>query len=142
MYSRKPPKSSNNACDFCLWFLVIMKPGVHDNVITDTKIGPLSWGLDCSYNAYDPVKDTNCKNQIKQVRRKFVRNAKAYGEKPRQYVNTPAGCRNDHFYGFGNRFWGNSYPELLKIKKFWDPKNVFHYCNSVGSDENYCCNID
>ena len=143
MYNRRPPKTAkNDGCDFCLWFLVIMKAGVHDNVISDTKIGPLSWGLDCTYNANDPIKSRNCQAKIKRVREKFVKNARKYGEKPRQYVNTPAGCREDHFYDFGNRFWGNSYSRLKEIKKYWDPQDVFRYCHSVGSSEDYCCNID
>ena len=63
-----------------------------------------------------------------------------YGETPRQYVNSPAGCRESQIFpNFGDRFWGQSYPRLLKIKEFWDPKNVFHHCFSVGSSDEKCC---
>ena len=144
MHNRKPPQNGpNDGCDFCLWFLVIMKQGVHDDVIQDTKIGPLSWGLDCTYNANDYAKSRNCQAKIKRVRKKFVKYARKYGETPRQYVNTPAGCREDHFYDFGDRFWGDSYSRLKEIKEYWDPQNVFRYCNSVGSQsDHYCCTID
>ena len=37
------------------------------------------------------------------------------------------------------RYWGNSYPRLLKIKKFWDPENIFNYCQSIGSTNEQCC---
>ena len=37
------------------------------------------------------------------------------------------------------RYWGNSYPRLLKIKEHWDPNRVFDHCHSVGSTRNDCC---
>jgi len=140
MYARGFPKSQNFGCDFCLWILLIMKPGVNDNVIADTKIGPLSWELACSFNPNDPIKAQNCARGIQRVRKKFTYNSKMFGETPRQYVNSPAGCREKQIFpNFGNRFWGNSYGRLLEIKKFWDPQNVFHHCFSIGSTDEKCC---
>ena len=37
------------------------------------------------------------------------------------------------------RYFGNNYPRLLKIKKYWDPENVINHCHSVGSTEQECC---
>ena len=70
MYNRKVPKSQNYGCDFCLWILLIMKPSVNDNVIADTKIGPLSWELACSFDSNNQVKARNCEAGIQRVSRK------------------------------------------------------------------------
>ena len=113
MYARQVPKSQNFGCDFCLWIMLIMKPGVNDNVIADTKIGPLSWELACSFNPNDPIKAKNCANGIQRVRKKFTYTSKMYGETPRQYVNSPAGCREKQIFpNFGNRY------ELTFLKLF------------------------
>lgn len=136
MYSRKSPKS-DFACDFCVWILYIGKPGAFESVMVDTKIGPLYVGIDCTFNPNDPSKTKYCPLEVKKVQKSLFDKAKILGEKPHQYANTP-GC-DDTFFSFGERYWGNSYPRLLKIKDHWDPKNVFNYCHSVGSTREDCC---
>ena len=37
------------------------------------------------------------------------------------------------------RYWGDNYNQLLRIKAYWDPENVFNFCQSVGSTVNTCC---
>ena len=136
MISRETPKD-NFVCDFCVWILYIGHPGVFESVMLDTKIGPLYVGLDCTYNPNDRRKAKYCPLEVKGVQKKMMSNAKALGELPHQYSNTPS-C-DDTFYPFGPRYWGNSYPRLLEIKKHWDPNNVFNYCHSVGSKVEQCC---
>ncbi len=59
------------------------------------------------------------------------------GDIPTQYLNTPT-C--DYRGDFGNRYWGlKNYPTLEYTKKHWDPDNVFHFCQSVGSSDEFCC---
>ena len=55
-----------------------------------------------------------------------------------QYTNTPS-C--DRGLGhFGDRYWGReNYQRLLRIKGQWDPQNVFHHCQSIGSSPNSNC---
>ena len=38
-----------------------------------------------------------------------------------------------------SRYWGDSYPYLLRIKKQLDPDNIFNHCQSLGSEEELCC---
>lgn len=123
-----------------MWILYIGKEGVNDNVIADTKIGPLSFELACTYNAGDPRKAKNCPRAMGKIKKLVNEDAKKVKEQPRQYVNTPS-CFNDDFFPFYERYWGNSYRDLLKAKKFWDPTNVFNYCHSVGSSEENCCAV-
>jgi len=59
------------------------------------------------------------------------------GDIPTQYLNTPT-C--DYRQNFGNQYWGlKNYPTLEYTKKHWDPDNVFHFCQSVGSKDENCC---
>ena len=101
--NRKISKSGqNSACDFCLWILSINKPGVNDNIISDTEIGPMSYEMSCTYNSNDPFKSKNCPLLVKNVQNRIYSNSLQYGETPRQYVNTP-GC-NDRIFPFYERF--------------------------------------
>ena len=136
IFNKETPDSSF-VCDFCVWIFYIGHPGPFASVMLDTEIGPLSVGLDCTFDPNSPKKVKYCPKEVKQVQKRLFENAKLYGELPHQYSNTP-GC-DDTFFSFGQRYWGNSYPRLLNIKSHWDPKNVFNYCHSVGSTEEHCC---
>jgi hypothetical protein len=74
---------------------------------------------------------------LREIKEELVKRTLYQGDIPTQYLNTPTcDVRGD----FGNRFWGlNSYPKLLESKKYWDPDNVFHFCQSVGSTDESCC---
>ena len=137
MFSREKEPSDNFVCDFCVWILYIGHPGKFASVMLDTQIGPLYVGLDCTFNSHDAHKATYCPKEVEKVQRTMMKNAIKLGEVPHQYSNTP-GCDNT-FFSFGQRYWGNSYPRLLKIKQYWDPDNSFNYCHSVGSKEEFCC---
>ncbi|KAK6167986.1 hypothetical protein SNE40_021900 [Patella caerulea] len=52
------------------------------------------------------------------------------------YFNEPTQDIND----WKEQFWGPNYARLLKIKKKWDPKNMFTCQHCVGSDED--CVVD
>ena len=137
IYNRKTPTAPTE-CDFCLWILYIGKKGVNDQIIQDTDIGPNSFELACTYN---PAKfSKKCPRAMEKIKKLVNSKAQKLGVKPRQYVNTPS-CNNDAFFSFGQRYWGNSYGKLLEAKKFWDPLNIFNYCQSVGSKEENCCAI-
>ena len=103
----------------------------------DTQIGSLYVGLDCTFNSHDSHKAKYCPKEVAKVQKSMMQNALRLGEVPHQYSNTP-GCDNT-FFSFGKRYWGDSYPRLLKIKEHWDPQNTFNYCHSVGSKEEFCC---
>ena len=72
MYHRKTPKGDNVGCDFCLWILYIAKAGVNDNVIADTKIGPLAVEFTCTFDPNHPLKSKNCPAAVKKVHKKNV----------------------------------------------------------------------
>ena len=82
--------------------MYIGKEGVNDEIIADTKIGPLSLELACTYNAGDPFKAKKCPKAMEKIQRAIYKNAKTVGETPHQYVNTP-GCHDSEFFSFGER---------------------------------------
>ena len=141
IYNRRAPSNTRiPECDFCLWILYIGKEGVNDEIIADTKIGPLSLELACTYDAGNHFKASKCPKAMAEIQRQIYQNARKFGQTPRQYVNTP-GCHDSEFFSFGERYWGDSYQRLLKIKEYWDPENVFNHCQSVGSTKEDCCAI-
>ena len=81
--------------------LSINKPGVNDNVIADTQIGPMSYEMSCTYDPNNKIKAKNCPPLVKNVQNRIYQNSLKYGETPRQYVNTP-GC-NDKLFPFYER---------------------------------------
>jgi FAD/FMN-containing dehydrogenase len=63
-----------------------------------------------------------------------VHRAMAYIKKA---TPTGASYTNEGSYfekNWQSEFWGNNYPRLLEIKKKYDPTNVFHVHNGVGSE--------
>ena len=40
------------------------------------------------------------------------------------------------------RYFGDNYEWMVKLKRDWDPKNVFNHCQSIGSNEEHCCPHD
>ena len=91
--------------------------------------------LPCS--TYPPNANVACPRILREIKEELVRRTLREGDTPTQYLNTPTcDVRGD----FGNRYWGlHSYPKLLNSKTYWDPDNVFHFCQSVGSTDESCC---
>ena len=52
------------------------------------------------------------------------------------YMNTPL-CMSET--PFSQRYFGDNYDRLLKVKQFWDPENFINHCHSVGSTVEDCC---
>merc|ERR1719516_890200 len=40
---------------------------------------------------------------------------------------------------WAERYWGDNLDDLLSIKDAWDPSNLFHHCQSVGSSTGQSC---
>ena len=78
---------------------------------------------------------TRCRESVENLRQKILRKSLESGGEDSQYVNTPS-CQDEDW---GRRYFGENYEKLVAIKKLWDPKNVFNYCQSVGSKSSNCC---
>ena len=62
------------------------------------------------------------------------------GSEVHQISNSPTcGTKEAKDKRFQDRYFGNNYPRLLKIKRYWDPENIINHCHSVGSTEQECC---
>ena len=89
---------------------------MHDNVIADTQIGPMSYEMSCTYDPNNKIKAKNCPPLVKNVQNQIYQNSLKYGETPRQYVNTP-GC-NDKLFPFYERW----YFFIINVLDFLDLK--------------------
>ena len=133
-HSSRGPRTG---CDFCNWFIYFGNPEVPIQPITGKTTGLIASEIDCSYNKRKKRAANSCENFIRKVKHTLTVDAYKVGARPSQYVNTPS-CDDigDHF---SKRYWGDNYDRLLKIKDYWDPDNVFNYCQSVGSTSESCC---
>ena len=78
---------------------------------------------------------TMCRLSVESLRHEILEKSLESGGQDSQYVNTPS-CQDEDW---GRRYFGDNYGKLLAIKKLWDPKNIFNYCQSVGSNSSSCC---
>ena len=78
---------------------------------------------------------TKCRQSVESLRQEILKKSLESGGQDSQYVNTPS-CQDEDW---GRRYFGDNYGKLLAIKKLWDPKNIFNYCQSVGSKSSSCC---
>ena len=78
----------------------------------------------------------HCRREVEAVRERLLASSLRGGGEDSQYVNTPS-CQGDNWH---TRYFGQeNYETLLSLKAVWDPSNIFHYCQSVGSTANTCC---
>ena len=152
-------------CEFCFWvFSMYGPPRRLPNVSTktcvlkhtlpmiflhwqlsanDLDISPnaffYNWDHTCQFDPRSQIKSKKCIREIDRVRAVMTRDTNAAGERVLQYANTPSCDRSKGRDPFYVRYWGKSYPRLLRIKKRWDPQNIFNHCQSLGSEEEHCC---
>ena len=76
-----------------------------------------------------------CRRALEELRQDLLASSLREGGEDSQYVNTPS-CQGE---GWQRRYFGKNYQKLLSLKAVWDPSNIFHYCQSVGSSDDSCC---
>ena len=145
-------KSAASECEFC-WFAItainseqinqLSTPVLSPNTFTNSNnVLPVDRGniqadLTCMYKT---KVNSRCPKVVRRAKTLMMNEAIRHGEKLTQYLNTPS-C--DATKPFNHRYWNeDNYNMLLKAKKFWDPHNVFHHCQSVGSKDTNCCPRD
>ena len=130
-FTKNKPSAKKAGCDYC--YLVVPST-VKESFLPLTDVGKFQIELTCTY---PPNINVACPKVLRDIKEELVRRTLREGDKPTQYLNTPT-C--DYRGDFGNRYWGlKSYPGLLQSKQYWDPDNVFHFCQSVGSTDESCC---
>jgi hypothetical protein len=107
-------------------FLLVGKVSEVDSRVTPTHPGFRSAKLclGCVVAIPDVINDDMYVNKGKQLSQKLI--SFGYGT----YVNEAS----DYMTNWQSNYWGEHYPQLLKIKKEVDPDNFLtcHHC--VGSD--------
>ena len=145
-------KSAESECEFC-WFAItaINSKQINElstpitsstsyttaNDVLPVDRGNIQADVTCMYK---PKTNSRCPKIVKRAKTLMMNEAIRHGEKLTQYLNTPS-C--DPSKPFRERYWNSkNYDMLLKAKKYWDPSNVFNYCQSVGSKDVNCCPAD
>lgn len=130
-FNKNKPAVKKAGCEYCYLVVPSTKKA---KFLPLTDVGKFQIELTCTY---PPNANVACPKILRDIKEEMVRRAVKYGDTPTQYLNTPT-C--DYRGDFGNRYWGlSSYPKLLESKSYWDPDNVFHFCQSVGSNDESCC---
>ncbi len=134
-------------CDACNWFFTIWSGTRHpvrffanDRRREGTGDTRYAFEFTCSYNQYDRRRAKMCKAHVEDIRSHLNSRHLKFGTTHHHYYNTPS-ChpKARHERPFFERYFGESYGHLLRIKEEWDPHNVFNHCHSIGSNEEDCC---
>ena len=123
------------ACDFCFLAVNFNRVSVPRGarIALTAAVGRLQAELTCTYR---PAAGASCPATVAAARARMVARSVALGGADSQYANTPS-CQGG---GFGRRYWGDNYQQLVQVKAAWDPANTFNYCHSVGGDpRGDCC---
>ena len=142
-------KAAEAECEFCWFaFTAINSDQINDlstpiwsksSFTTANDVKPVDRGniqadLTCMYK---PKINSRCHKVVQRAKTLMQNEALRHGERLTQYLNTPS-C--DSTKPYTQRYWNpENYDMLLKAKKYWDPDDVFNYCQSIGSDDRNCC---
>merc|ERR1712227_36270 len=125
-------------CNMCFWFLSFRTGALgkwsQDGCSLSPNVGRVQLEMSCMYTEADA--DSECREEVTKLRSELLNQSVLNGGENAQYVNTPS-CQDEKW---ASRYFGlKNYNKLLKLKETWDPLNLFHYCQSVGSDNHNCC---
>ena len=89
-----------------------------------------------SSNSQD--KNSGCAARVNAVKKKIEAKVERMDPKYSKYINWPS-CSK---LNWAEKYWGSSLSSLETMKRRWDPQNMFHHCQSVGSSPSSgkdCC---
>ena len=142
-------KAAESECEFCVFaFGAVNSDQINElstpiwskssfttaEDVRPVDVGNIQADLTCTYK---PKINSRCHKVVERAKTLMQNEALRHGEKLTQYVNTPS-C--DSTKPYTQRYWNpENYEMLLKAKKYWDPDDVFNYCQSIGSEDRNCC---
>ena len=135
LYNRDSKMSLESGCEFCFVVIVASNRPSNQNIPVVLK-GTFQYELSC---LSPRIQAPKCSKVLKNVKENLRRKAMQKGDKPFQYLNTPS-C--DLKESFKDRYYRPGvYEKLLRTKRYWDPKNRFNHCHSIGNNNEDCCPI-
>jgi len=125
-------------CDYCFWTIHFRNrqsfPSHKHPIATNTDRNLVN-GVDSNLVCLFKNKWSECPKEIIRIKKSMENRLKKYKLSYSKYYNYPSCDSDDWMF----RYWGENYNQLLEIKSYWDPDNVFNFCQSVGSTDNSCC---
>ena len=135
LHNRDSKMSLESGCEFCFFVIVASNRRPNQNIPVVLK-GTFQYELSC---LYPRIRGPKCSKVLKNVKENLRHKAMQMGDKPFQYLNTPS-C--DLKESFKDRYFRPGvYEKLLRTKRYWDPKNRFNHCHSIGNNNEDCCPI-
>ena len=135
IHNRDSKMSLESGCEFCFSGIVASNRPSNQNIPVVLK-GTFQYELSC---LYPRIRGPKCSKVLRNVKEILRRKAMQNGDKPFQYLNTPS-C--DLKESFKDRYFRPGvYEKLLSTKRYWDPKNRFNHCHSIGNNNEDCCPI-
>jgi len=129
------------SCSFCFWMLHFRHRQGHTQISTSHPISTrtdkhqdnsVEINLTCMF---EPSK-TQCTDVVNEMRAKIDNNLS--GQDYSKYYNFPS-CSTKTDIDWKRLYWGDNVSQLMKIKQFWDPTDMFHHCQSLNNTDQKCC---
>ena len=137
MYSQFTSEALAVGCNYCFWATNFQTRPVRrpeERIALTRSVGNIQVELTCMYSLGAAGR---CREEVEAVREELLASSLREGGEDSQYVNTPS-CQGGA--GWHQRYFGQqNYDKLLGLKALWDPANIFHYCQTVGSTNHTCC---
>jgi len=125
-------------CNYCAWMIQWRNrqdvPGLINPISTNTDNNAVFSTDTNVFCLAQEVTSSQCILLTLRLKKSLESTLDAGNVRYSKYLNWPSCDSTD----WALRYW-EDYPRLLKIKEFWDPGNMFHHCQSVGSTDNSCC---
>eukprot|EP00088_Acartia_fossae_P064928 TRINITY_DN7997_c2_g1_i2.p1 TRINITY_DN7997_c2_g1~~TRINITY_DN7997_c2_g1_i2.p1 ORF type:complete len:219 (-),score=43.78 TRINITY_DN7997_c2_g1_i2:1009-1665(-) len=129
------------SCSFCFWMVHFRH---RQGQTTISKQHPISTRTDQQMDnsaeinltcMFEPAK-TQCAEVVNRLRAKIDNNLN--GVNYSKYYNFPS-CSTKTDIDWKRLYWGDNVNQLMSIKQFWDPADMFHHCQSLRNTDQTCC---
>merc|ERR1719204_2446843 len=84
---------------------------------------------------FEPA-NTQCTDVVSELRDKIDNNLS--GQSYSKYYNFPS-CSKKTDIDWKKLYWGDNVSQLMNIKNYWDPQDMFHHCQSLNNHDQTCC---
>jgi len=128
-------------CEFCFWMLHFRhRQGQTQisstNPISTRKDEHQDNSVEINLTCMFKPENTQCTQVVNEMRAKIDNNLA--GQEYSKYYNFPS-CSTKQDIDWKKLYWGDNVGQLMSIKQYWDPQDMFHHCQSLKNTDQSCC---